>query len=244
MARGGSKRSGARRDEARRAGAPRGRHAAAAPSRKGPRLGVAKQQRVQTAGGRVGQWWTPAWLAEALARWAGVHGSTRVLDAGAGRGALTIACIARGAAVTAVEIDPALVRELSDELDPRRVRVVEADFLAPRDPRQTLIDVGLIYDVVVANPPWEKDFIERFMLRALELAPRAVFIVPLNQLAGVGRGRAWKWLRITRQKVLARRAKFGGASQGMRDVMLIEVTRRATERMPGEPDLVEQEVGE
>ena len=48
----------------------------------------------------------------AAGRWAGIERGMRVLDAGAGKGALAIAAANVGAEVTAVEIDPKLAAEL------------------------------------------------------------------------------------------------------------------------------------
>lgn len=198
-----------------------------------------------TAGGAVGQWWTPPWLAEAAARWARIGPGVRVLDPGAGRASLTLAALRLGATVTAIERDERLVEDLR-ALEPQ-VRVLHADFFSPPcDPRQLAIpgsEHG--YDVALENPPWEGKWVERFLRRSLELAPRVVGIVPLNVLAGVGRaGRMWSWMRVTRLKPLARRAKFGGKGGGMRDVALLEVVLRDREREPGEIDVVEMEVGE
>jgi 16S rRNA (adenine1518-N6/adenine1519-N6)-dimethyltransferase len=54
-------------------------------------------------------------------------GGARVLEVGAGTGALTIALAERGATVTAIEVDPALVKLLRDRRDLDSVEIVEAD---------------------------------------------------------------------------------------------------------------------
>lgn len=136
------------------------------PSRaRGPRLGVSRVQRVRTAGGLVGQWWTPPWLAALLVRWMGldvprVIDATprprpwRVLDAGAGQGALSIAALDVGCEVVAVERDPRLVLRLERTLG-HRMAVRELDFLA-RDTRQEALPLGEQlrgFDVCLTNPP-------------------------------------------------------------------------------------------
>jgi 16S rRNA (adenine1518-N6/adenine1519-N6)-dimethyltransferase len=64
-----------------------------------------------------------------IARLAGVGPGTKVLEVGAGLGALTVALAETGADVTAVEVDPRLVAVLREEVAPRGVRVVEGDAL-------------------------------------------------------------------------------------------------------------------
>ena len=65
---------------------------------------------------------------ERVARLAAVGAGDRVVEVGAGLGALTVALARTGAQVTAVEIDHRLVEELCS-LVPGTVRVVEADAL-------------------------------------------------------------------------------------------------------------------
>ena len=65
---------------------------------------------------------------ERIARLAAVGVGDRVVEVGAGLGALTVALAGTGAEVTAVEVDPRLVAELPS-LVPDTVRVVEADAL-------------------------------------------------------------------------------------------------------------------
>lgn len=218
---------------------PRAQHNPARSSGKRPPLGVARQKRVRSAGGRVGQWWSPAWLAELLAAWAGLADAApagrrwRVLDAGAGMGALSFGALAHEHVdVTMVERDERLASRLggliTDELADR-ARVVHADFLE-RDERQgELFGVTFRrgFDIVLSNPPWEGDYPERFVLRALDLAPRVCAIVPLNMLCGGARAGFWRTVHLARSRPLPTRPKFKGAKGGMRDVMLIEVRPRA-----------------
>ncbi len=64
-----------------------------------------------------------------IARLSGVGPGSAVVEIGAGLGALTVALVETGAAVTAVEVDRGLVPLLRAEVEPRGVRVVEADAL-------------------------------------------------------------------------------------------------------------------
>jgi 16S rRNA (adenine1518-N6/adenine1519-N6)-dimethyltransferase len=64
-----------------------------------------------------------------IARLAGVGPGDRVVEIGAGLGALTLALADAGAEVTAVELDRRLLPVLRDVVDGRGVRVVEADAL-------------------------------------------------------------------------------------------------------------------
>lgn len=223
-------------------------HAPAPARRKGPRLGVAKQQEVRTAGGKLGQWWTRPETAAEFARWVGVE-RQRVIDACAGLGALSIAFLrARAASVIAVELDELLIPRLERNIGAwaPRSRVVCADFFEPvaYDPRQITIPTGYAADVVAGNPVWEDDFPERFLLRAVELAPRACAILPLNVLCGVNRSRVWReQLEPVRARALARRPRFLGAKGGMRDVCFLEVRRRVRPVPKGVPVVVPVEVG-
>jgi 23S rRNA (adenine-N6)-dimethyltransferase len=73
-----------------------------------------------------------------------------VVDVGAGRGAMTLACARAGARVLAVEVDPVWASRLADAVERAamsdRVRIVRADALSLRWPREPYR--------VVANPPF------------------------------------------------------------------------------------------
>src|SRR5438477_8452524 len=62
-----------------------------------------------------------------IARLAGVGPGDRVVEIGAGLGALTEALAETGASVTAVEVDHGLVGVLAERLGGRGVRIVEGD---------------------------------------------------------------------------------------------------------------------
>ncbi len=64
-----------------------------------------------------------------IARLAGVGPGASVVEIGAGLGALTVALAETGARIIAVEVDRGLVPLLRAEVEPRGVRVVEADAL-------------------------------------------------------------------------------------------------------------------
>ena len=62
-----------------------------------------------------------------IVRLSGVTAGDHVVEIGAGLGSLTLALAETGAAVTAVEVDPAVLPVLRAQVEPRGVRVVEAD---------------------------------------------------------------------------------------------------------------------
>lgn len=208
-----------------------GRRGTSKGARRGPALGVSRGGAVKTAGGLPGQWWSPPWLAAELAEWAGVERGMRVLDAGAGQGALGLAALDLRADVVFVERHMPLAVRLDDEFS-MRARVVAADFLERDTRTPTLFDADCMrgFDVCLTNPPWEGDLPEQFLIRACELARRCCAIVPLNLLCGGKRSAFWRGAPIvpTRAKALARRPKFLGARGGMRDVMLLEVEPRSS----------------
>lgn len=198
-------------------------------------------------GGRVGQFWTPSSVAKRFARWARIRPGMRVIDVGAGMGALSYAALELGARVMSVEVDETLVARIRTPLERRGATVVHHDVLAPLDRRQITIGCkGYSHELAVSNPPWEEDLPELFVERALgHLAPRACVIVPINILSGVSRSRFWRHVEIRRLKVLPRRPDFGGpCNGGMRDVIFLELARRGAPRERDEADLASIEVGE
>ena len=84
-------------------------------------------------------------LIRSLCDGAGVAAGDLVVDVGAGRGAITVELVDRGAAVWAVEADPLLAALLRDRFG-ARVRVVEADARGLHWPRTPF--------AVVANLPF------------------------------------------------------------------------------------------
>lgn len=195
-------------------------------------------------GGRVGQFWTPPWLARGFVRWLGITPGMRVLDCGSGMGALSLAAAEAGGTVRAIEVDERLVERSSVMLGFAGVTLFQGDFLAAHDRRQTTIETGYASDIAISNPPWEKDYCERFFERMLEHAPRAAQILPTNALHGVQRASFYKYVTPTRMRFLPRRPSFDGSGSGKRDVMLLELTARASIRGPHDVDLVEIGIGE
>lgn len=96
----------------------------------------------------------------------------RVLDAGAGTGALTrpiAAAVGPTGTVLAVDVDPGMIDVLRRASLPPQVRIEEGDLL------QVDLPEGL--DAVVANPPFRivAPFIERMLAARV---PRAILVVP------------------------------------------------------------------
>jgi 16S rRNA (adenine1518-N6/adenine1519-N6)-dimethyltransferase len=67
---------------------------------------------------------------------------SRVIEIGAGTGALTVALLACGASVTAIEIDPELIEVLAERTDLAGVRILRADAMA------------FDYDAETRGEPW------------------------------------------------------------------------------------------
>jgi SAM-dependent methyltransferase len=96
---------------------------------------------------RLGQWATPAAVADLVLALAGPIAGRRVLDPACGDGVLLARAVARGATAIGVEIDPdaaAAARRAAPG-----AHVVGGDLLDPGVAAQ----VGAV-DVVLANPPW------------------------------------------------------------------------------------------
>ena len=99
-------------------------------------------------------------LAADLVREAGIGRGQRAFDIGAGTGVLTAALLDAGAAVTALEIDPALAAELRRRFSGRDVRVVETDACRWSWPHETFSVVsnlpfagsGAVLDNLLRNP--------------------------------------------------------------------------------------------
>jgi hypothetical protein len=97
----------------------------------------------------LGQYFTPPWLADVVARLARVRGRV-VLEPSAGSGNIVAACLAAGAAkVIACEIDPAMCARLRERFINEPVQVIEGDFLS--------LPAALFDNVeaIAGNPPYD-----------------------------------------------------------------------------------------
>ncbi|MEY5061679.1 MAG: Ribosomal adenine dimethylase [Planctomycetota bacterium] len=203
------------------------------------------RKKVLTAGGRVGQWWTDEATADAFIAWLGIAEGDRVLDAGAGMGALSLAAARVGAVVTALEVDRRLAQLLERDHG-HELTVVHRDFLDDDvEPRQLMVPGADArpWDWVIGNYPWEGKLPELFMLRGVAIGRRTGWIGPLNLVAGGTRSAFWTSCPIApvRAKALPRRPPFKGRKGGMRDVMFIEAIART--RATRTPARLELEVG-
>lgn len=191
--------------------------------------------RAATPGGTVGAHYTCTALARRVVAWAGIQASARrIIDMGAGDGALTIAIMRH------VQRAPhATVGCACAKCQPIDVVAVERDircsYMLGLTGARIVIDDVLqcvlpTADLVVSNPPFEDDVWWRFILRALALAPRAVVIGPLNMLAGLER---WQTLwgdhgiQLARLAICARRPPFDllEGSSGKRDIAVYDIVR-------------------
>lgn len=155
----------------------------------------------------LSQYDTPRYLAERMARFAGVKAEMKVLEPSAGTGALARVASAMGASVQCVEIDPGRAAFLRAD----GFGVHEGDFLtAHNDPCW-----HLRADLALMNPPYEDGQDLGHVLQALTFAPRVVAMLPLGNLDGVDRyDRLWRKHTLSRLAVLVRRFKAPGSEHG------------------------------
>lgn len=187
--------------------------------------GVAKRHDVETAGGSVGQWWTPLPVARRACELAGVKRGTRVLELGAGVGNIARAAISMGAEVTAVELDPAHEDALRRVVDQRGQVVIGDVFTVDLWP----------HDVVVMNPPWERKLELRFLLRALELAPIVAAVVSADALHSGGRAELARMIRVRHIEHCVPRVIYARGG-GQEETNIVVASRRVRPRAPGERD--------
>lgn len=96
---------------------------------------------------RLGQNFLSAALADRVIAAAQIGPGDSVVDVGAGRGALSVACAERGAHVLAIEIDPvwaAQLRNVVARSGLHTVRVIQADVLRTPLPRKPFRVVGCV----------------------------------------------------------------------------------------------------
>lgn len=145
-----------------------------------------------------------------IARLAGIGPGDRVVEIGAGLGSLTLALLATGASVTAVEVDRHLLPLLREVVEPSGARVVEGDALRLDWPALLGADGGAW--ALVANLPYNV---------ATPLVARL-----LEEVPAIGR-----MLVMVQQEVAERLAASpGGAAYG---AVSVKVAYFATARLVG-----------
>lgn len=172
------------------------------------------------------QYFTPPKLAQRVVEWAGVESvreelalggprrRMRVLEPSAGNGALVRPLVAAGADVAACEIDARYCPELLE---------LGASVFCPMD---FLLSNPLhgepAYDLCVMNPPYHDGLEERFILHALEFAPRVVGIFRADLFYSVGRGaKLWTQVRPSRAAFCSRRPWKGAET----DYVVLELVK-------------------
>ena len=111
-----------------------------------------------------------------IVRLSGVASGDHVVEVGAGLGSLTLALAETGAEVTAVEVDPAVLPVLREQVEPRGVRVVEGD-ARTLDWNELLGEAGSWS--LVANLPY--NVAVPLVVRVLEEAPRIASLLVMVQ---------------------------------------------------------------
>lgn len=114
-----------------------------------------------------------------IVRQAGVTAADTVLEVGPGLGSLTLGLTETGAAVTAIEIDPALAARLLQtvaSLQPEaRLQLIESDALAV-----TATQLTKPYNTLVANLPYNVSV--PILMHLLELVPTLTRVLVMVQL--------------------------------------------------------------
>ncbi len=112
-----------------------------------------------------------------IVRLAGITDGQRVVEIGAGLGSLTLALVEVGAVVTAVEIDRHVLPVLRTQVEPKGVRVVEADALTVD--WADLLGEGPDPWSLVANLPY--NVAVPLVIRVLEEAPQVSSLLVMVQ---------------------------------------------------------------
>ncbi len=155
----------------------------------------------------LSQWDTRPETAAWLVKWSRVKRGMRVLEPSAGKGNVARALRAAGAKVTCVEIDPARAAALAAD----GFTVHAGDFLE----YSARLGPGKHFDMVVGNPPYEKDQDRRHVLAMLSLVPKIGLLARLVLLEGQKRGETlWAQNRLKRLCVLSERESFEGDIDG------------------------------
>lgn len=134
---------------------------------------------------------TPAWAVNAIIPYLG--NPKRILDAGAGTGAIMAACEAYWPEVqtTGVELNPALIAQSK-----ARGAIMNVDFLSSK----------WSADLIISNPPYSRAF--EFLQIAFKQGRQAAFLLPLMFLTSKGRKAFHKEFPAALY-VLAERPSFG-----------------------------------
>lgn len=171
----------------------------------------------------LSQYFTPPETAERIARfamspWMGRR-QPNVLEPSCGDGALLRALGGYGLThVTGLDIDERNIETCLKRPWAWTARFVCADFLewSPTDR----------YDVVVMNPPFEREQAMAHVLRGLDVAGHVVAHLPLTTLAGRKRNEAlWQRVSLTRLAICATRPKYGPKG-GATDMCTVDVRKR------------------
>lgn len=183
----------------------------------------------------LSQWQTPMWLAKRMAAW--VWRGARVLEPGAGAGNLVAALLEAGHQprdIIAIERDVRFAMHLEQTF--AGVNVVCADFLA--------IEPAPRIDVVLMNPPFEKNLHMHFALKALETARQVVMLAPVNIEYSLQRDeRLWREKAyVARRARLPLRPQFGGPDGPKFDSVVLMLKRRTEPRREDETIEVMEEV--
>ncbi len=181
------------------------------------------------------QWQTPMWLARKMATW--VWRGARVVEAGAGAGNLVSALLDYGHAprnIIAIERDVRFALHLENHF--AGVSVVCADFLA--------IEPAPRIDVVLMNPPFERNLHMHFALKALETARQVVMLAPVAIEYSLQRDELlWREKAyVARRARLPLRPQFGGPDGPKFDSVVLMLKRRTEPRRPDETMEVMEEV--
>jgi predicted RNA methylase len=139
-------------------------------------------------------WYTKEPLCDRIVDWAHVTQGMTVLEPSCGDGRLARRLAARGARVTAYDIEP------------RYDEAIRCDFLGVRD---------VHFDLAVMNPPYEDGVDLEHAAAAARLCDRLVMVARLVFLAGQERhARFWSRYRLSRLAILSGRPSFDGPVEG------------------------------
>lgn len=181
---------------------------------------------------KLSQFFTPDWLARRMAGW--VPRAARVLEPCCGRGDLIRGLLELGhplELVQAFELDARLMRHTRDRFaaSPDNPAFRTGDFL------YLSRAMHACFDVVLMNPVYERNLHLAFVLRALELAPVVIALVPSDFVNTQERdARLWATHgKITRRADLPVRVKFVGQG-GQNEHVVLQIERRNAVRAAGE----------